>query len=189
MKKFDEFNAQDKIEIKLLENSIFFLTGEIEESNINECIRWIVYENLIVKSDKILTIYINSPGGDLYQAMGLIDMMYNSKIPIRTIGVGSVMSAAFLILASGSRGERYISPNAGVMIHQFSSVDEGKYHDLKSAAREADRLNKRMYEILKRATELDGRTIKQKLLPPSDVYMTAPEMIEYGAADHLLFEE
>jgi ATP-dependent Clp protease protease subunit len=187
MKKFDDFNASDRIDIKLLEGSIHFLVGEIEEENINECIRWLVYENLNPKADKTLTLYINSQGGDLYQALGLIDLMKNSQLPIRTIGYGSVMSAAFLILASGTKGERYIAPNTGIMCHQFSSSEEvGKYHDIKAQRKETDRLNQAMYDVLKEATELDGRIIKTKLLPPHDVYMTASEMIDFGAADHIL---
>lgn len=183
----EEFNAEDRIGITLLESSVYFLVGEIEEDNINDCIRWIAYENLSPKDDKILTIYINSQGGDLYQALGLIDMMRNSVLPIRTIGYGSVMSAAFLILASGTQGERYIAPNTGIMCHQFSSSEEvGKYHDIKAQRRETDRLNQAMYDVLKTSTGLDGRIIKTKLLPPHDVYMTASEMIDFGAADHLL---
>lgn len=187
MKKIDEFNAQDRIEVKLLESSVHFLLGEIDEDNVNECIKWLVFENINPKADKILTLYINSQGGDLYQAFGLIDMMNNSQVPVRTIGYGSVMSSAFLILASGTKGERYIAPNTGIMCHQFSSSEEiGKYHDIKAQRKETDRLNQTMYEILKAATDLDGRTVKNKLLPPHDVYMTAYEMITLNAADHIL---
>jgi ATP-dependent Clp protease protease subunit len=188
MKKINDFNASDRIEIKLLEGSIFFLNGEIDQDNAHSAIKWIVYENLSPKTDKTLTMYINSQGGDLYEALGLIDMMRNSQMPIRTIGYGSVMSAAFLILSSGAKGERYIAPNTGIMCHQMSAAEEsGKYHDIKATRKETDRLNKCMYDILKETTGLDGRIIKSKLLPPHDVYMTASEMIDFGAADHLLF--
>lgn len=187
MKKWEDFNAGDRVDLKLLEGSIHFLTGDIDEDNINDCVRWLVYENLNPKTDKILTLYINSQGGDLYGALGLIDLMQNSQMPVRTIGYGSVMSAAFLILASGTKGERYIAPNTGIMCHQFStSEDVGKYHDIKAARKETDRLNQSMYNVLKSATGLDGRIIKTKLLPPHDVYMSASEMIDFGAADHLL---
>lgn len=186
-KKLEDFNAEDRIGLKLLESSVHFLLGEIDEDNVNECIKWLVFENIDPKEDKVLTLYINSQGGDLYQAFGLIDMMKNSQLPIRTIGFGSVMSAAFLILTSGTKGERYIAPNTGIMCHQMSASEEmGKYHDIKATRKETDRLNKTMYDILKAATDLDGRTIKNKLLPPHDVYMTAYEMISLNAADHIL---
>lgn len=189
-KKIDDFNAGDRIDLKLLESNVHFLIGDICEDNINACIRWLVYENLDPKPDKILTLYVNSQGGDLYEACGLIDLMRNSQIPVRTIGYGSVMSAAFLIVASGSKGERYIAPNTGIMCHQFSMSEEvGKYHDIKAQRKESDRLNRVMYDILKAATELDGRIIKTKLLPPHDVYMTAEEMIAFNAADMLLLND
>lgn len=186
MRKLEDFNSQDRIDLRLLENSIHFLIGEIDEENINQAIKWLVYENLTPKPDKVLTLYINSQGGDLYQAFGLIDMMRNSQMPVRTMGYGSIMSSAFLILASGAKGERYISPNSGIMIHQFSGSTEGKYHDIKAEMKENDMLNKKMYDILKEATGLDGRIIKNKLLPASDVYLSAQEMIDFGAADYLL---
>ena len=78
-KKIEEFNAEDRIDIKLLENSVFFLTGEIAEENIANCIKWLTYENLDTKAEKVLTLYVNSTGGDLYQALALIDMMTTSS--------------------------------------------------------------------------------------------------------------
>ena len=186
-KKLDDFNAYDRQGIKFQEAGVYFLTGEISEDNINDVIKWLAYENIDAKEDRVLTLYINSQGGDLYEALGLIDMMRNSQIPVRTIGYGSVMSAAFLILASGAPGERYITKNCGIMCHQMSCSEEmGKYHDIKATRKETDRLNKAMYDILKETTGLDGRIIKTRLLPAHDVYMTAEEMIAFGAADHIL---
>jgi ATP-dependent Clp protease protease subunit len=185
VKKLEDFNAEDRIDVKLLENSVFFLTGDIEEENIEKCIKWITYENL-GKSDKMLTLYINSQGGDLYQAFALIDIMQTSKYHIRTIGLGSFMSAAFLIFAAGSPGQRYIGKNTGIMCHQFSDSQEGKYHDIKAQAKENELCNSRMVEILKAATNLPTAKIKAKLLPASDVYLTAHELVEYGVADFIL---
>ena len=188
-KKIEEFNAEDRIDITLLKNSVFFLTGDIEEENIAKCIKWITYENLDTKQEKLLTLYVNSVGGDLYQAFALIDIMNTSSHPIRTIGMGAVMSAAFLIVASGSKGERYIAENTGVMCHQFSSGTDGKYHDLKAEMKETDLLNNKMVEILVAATGKVPSYVKKRLLPPTDVYMTASEMVEHGAADQLLGTE
>jgi ATP-dependent Clp protease, protease subunit len=186
-KRLDDFNAQDRQSVKFQDAGVHFLIGEITEDNINDAIKWLTFENLDAKDDRILTLYVNSQGGDLYEAFGLIDMMRNSRIPIRTIGYGSVMSAAFLIVASGAQGERYVTKNCGIMCHQMSVFEEqGKYHDIKATRKETDRLNKAMYDVLKETTGLDGRIIKTKLLPAHDVYMTAEEMIEFGAADQIL---
>ena len=186
-KRLDDFNAHDRQGIKFHEAGIHFLIGEITEDNVNECVKWLAYENIDPKSDRALTLYINSQGGDLYEAFGLIDMMRNSAVPVRTIGYGSVMSAAFLIVASGAPGERYITKNCGIMCHQMSVLEEaGKYHDIKATRKETDRLSKAMYDVLKETTGLDGRIIKTKLLPAHDVYMTAEEMLAFGATDHIL---
>ena len=188
MKKIDEFNADDRISVKLLDNSVHFLTGEIGDENVNDCIKWLVYENLDSK-EKILTLYINSTGGDLYAAFALIDIMQTSSHPVRTIAVGAAMSAAFLILASGSNGERYVGTNTALMCHQFSDATEGKYHDIKATMKDNELTNQKMVDILKEATGLTPGVIKRKLLPPSDVYLTAEEAIELGVADHILGKE
>lgn len=186
-KKLDEFNAQDQQGLKFQDAGVHFLVGEIDEENINEVVKWLTYENINPKSDRVLTLYVNSQGGDLYEALGLIDMMRNSQVPVRTIGYGSVMSAGFLIVAAGYPGERYVTRNCGIMCHQFSMSEEvGKYHDIKATRKEIDRLNKAMITVLKESTDLDEKTIKTKLLPAHDVYMTAEEMLNYGAADHIL---
>lgn len=181
-----DFSATEKIELGLLNNHVHFLCGDIEEENISDAIKWIVYENLNVKQDKVLTLYINSNGGYLSDAFALIDIMRNSTIPIRTIGIGSIASAAFLIFSAGQKGLRYIARNTSIMCHQFSGGNEGKYHDIKAQMRENDLTNQRMVDILKETTDLDSKTIKSKLLPPSDVYLTPQELINYGVADHFL---
>lgn len=183
-KKFDDFNADDRISVKLLENSIFYLYGEIDEDNVAECIKWILYENKESK-DKILTLYINSTGGDLYNAFALIDVMRNSQYPVRTVAIGSAMSAAFLIFAAGHSGERYAAKNCSFMCHQYSDNLAGKHHDLKATMRDGELCNQKMIGVLKEATGMPPSKIKSKLLPASDVYLTAEECIELGIADHL----
>jgi ATP-dependent Clp protease protease subunit len=186
LKKIDEFNAGDRIGVKLLDNSVHFLTGEITSENVEECIKWIVYENLEVK-EKILTLYVNSTGGDLYQAFALIDIMQSSKHSVRTIAIGSIMSAAFLIFTSGTKGERYLAANTGIMCHQFAGGGgDAKFHDLKAEMKENELLNQKMVNILKEATGLTPSRIKSKLLPASDVYMSAQEALDLGIADQLL---
>jgi len=186
VKKLEEFNAEDRIDLKLLENSVHFLSGEINEENIDKCIRWIVYENLDVKISKVLTLYVNSTGGDLYSAFALIDVMKNSTHPVRTIAIGSAMSAAFLIAASGTNGERYAAKNVSYMCHQFTENTEGKYHDLKATMKGNELCNSMMVDVLREATGMAPSVIRKKLLPASDVYLSAAEAVEIGIADHIL---
>ncbi len=186
VKKLEEFIAEDRIDLKLLENHTHFINGEINEESVGAAVKWLIYENLDDSKEKILTLYINSTGGDLYQTFGLIDVMQSSPHIIRCIGIGSIMSAAFLIFASGDKGHRYAAKNTSFMCHQFSSGTDGKYHDLKAEMKETELLNQKMVNILKDATELAPSVIKKKLLPASDVYLTAEEAVEIGVADHIL---
>jgi ATP-dependent Clp protease protease subunit len=187
-KDFDlDVSALEKIGLGLLNSHVHFLTGEIEEENIENAIKWIVYENLICgNSPKTLTMYINSNGGDLNSAFALIDVMKQSKCPIRVVGLGSICSAAFMIFSSGTKGERYIANNTSIMCHQYSDGMEGKHHDIKSRFKELELTNTRMIEVLKENTGLETRTIKSKLLCPTDVWLTAEELIELGVADNFL---
>jgi ATP-dependent Clp protease protease subunit len=126
-------------------------------------------------------------GGDLYQAFALIDIMNTSEYPIRTIGIGTVMSAAFLIVASGTKGERYVAQNASCMCHQLTEGGSDlKYHDVKAAMKETEMSNEKMLNILVATTGKVPSYVKKRLLPPTDVYMTAQEMVEHGAADYIL---
>jgi ATP-dependent Clp protease protease subunit len=187
-KDFDlDVSALEKIGLGLLNSHVHFLTGEIVEENIENAIKWIVYENLICgNSPKTLTMYINSSGGNLNDSLGLIDIMRTSQCPIRTIGIGSICSAAFMIFSSGTKGERYIANNTSIMCHQYTDGMEGKHHDIKSRFKEVELTNTRMIEILKENTGLETRTIKSKLLCPTDVWLTAEELIELGIADSFL---
>lgn len=186
VRKLEDFNADERVQVKLLQNHMHFLTGEINCENVTECIKWITYENLDTKSDKILTLYINSTGGDLYEAFALIDIMKTSNHPIRVIGIGAVMSAAFLIFASGTKGKRYAAINTSFMCHQFTESMESKYHDLKATMKENNLCNAKMVKILQDATDLKPSQIRSKLLTASDIYLTSQEVIELGVADLLI---
>lgn len=185
VKKLEEFNADDRVDVKLLENSTFYFYGEVDEDSVAKVIKWILYENFHHKDTKTLTLYINSTGGNLYDAFALIDVMHHSHHIIRTVGVGSVMSAAFLIFAAGDKGQRHAATNASFMCHQFTETTEGKYHDIKATMKENEFCNLKMINILKEATGLPNAKIKMKLLPASDVYLTAQEVVDLNVADHI----
>ena len=186
VKKLEDFIAVDRIDLKLLECHTYLLNGEINEESVGSCMKWLIYENLDSAKEKILTIYINSTGGDLYQTFALIDVMRSSPHVIRCIGMGAVMSAAFLIFAAADKGQRYASKNTSFMCHQFSSGMDAKYHDLKAEMKETELLNEKMINILKESTGLAPSVIKKKLLSASDVYLTAQEVVALGVADHIL---
>jgi ATP-dependent Clp endopeptidase proteolytic subunit ClpP len=177
--------AYDVIDRGLLDANAYFLNGSIDTASMDYAIKWLIYENS--KAEKhTLTLYINSTGGFLDDAFALIDIMKSSKHYIRTVGIGNVMSSAFLIFAAGTKGFRIIGKNTNVMSHQYYDVVDGKHHDIKAYMKTAETTNNRMVQLLKDSTELDTATIKRKLLPPSDVWLTPQELIDLGVADHIL---
>ena len=178
-----EFAAVDRIDIKLYENNIHFLTGEIEDFNIEQTIRWIISENLDKDNSEPLELWVNSIGGDLYQGFALIDVMKSSRRPIKTVGVGSIQSCGFLIFVSGTKGLRTIHKNTGIMCHQYSGGSSGKHHDLKASMREGVLCDQRMLNILKDATGLSTAKVKSKLLTTTDVYLSAEELVALNGAD------
>ena len=180
----DIVTVDDKIELGFLENHVHFINGDINEESAGKAIRWIVYENL--KSEEPLTLYINSDGGNLPDAFALIDVMRVSKAPIRTIAIGSICSSAFLIFAAGTRGQRFVGQNTISMCHQFTDSPTGKYHDLKTKLKENERVNNLMIRLLTDCSDLTEKEVKTKLLPPSDVWLSAEELVELGIADSIL---
>jgi ATP-dependent Clp protease protease subunit len=172
----------DDVEWTLHNAGSYYLTGDVDEHSIAPIIKWILAENITMRH-KQLNIFINSLGGDLYQAFGLIDVMKSSKIPVATFGIGSLMSAAFLIFISGNKGQRSLTKNTSVMSHQFSTYYEGKEHDVKASEKETRYIKQRMLDVIKESCAMDERMIKRKLLPPSDVWLSAEECVELGVAD------
>ena len=183
MEPSDMMMASEKINSVLLNNHINFLVGEINEHSASEIIKWIIYENTINEPDKILTLYINSDGGSLSDALALIDIMRTSNYPIKTVGIGSIISAAFLIFSCGTKGMRVIAKNSSIMCHQYSGNIGGKQHDMQAIIKEIDLTNTRIVNILKDVSNLSVKMVNIKLLPPSDVWMTPEELVECGIAD------
>ncbi|MBK93618.1 MAG: hypothetical protein CMP33_05185 [Rickettsiales bacterium] len=186
MKKYEHYSVEDRIDVSLFDNDIHYLNGELSEENIGKCIKWIIANNLQKKPKKTLKLYLNTVGGDLYETFALIDVMRDSYHHISTIGIGAVMSAGFLILASGKQGERYIGKNAGIMNHQHSDTIESKMHDMKAQMKENNNCEQRCMQILRDATGYSLADVRKKFNNPSDQYLTAKQLVEFKIADHIL---
>ena len=128
---------------------------------------------------------ICSPGGDLSAAFALIDVMRGSSIPIKTTGLGMIASAGLLIFMSGEKGKRLLTPNTSILSHQFSWGSFGKEHELFAAVKEFDLTTKRMIKHYKKCTGLSDKDIRQYLLPPQDVWLSAPEALKLGICDNV----
>lgn len=176
-------------DLPILDNAPFerhnhFLTGEIDGEKAEGVIRWILSENMN-SNLQALHLYINSEGGSLNDALAIIDIMHRSVIPIVTVGLGSVMSAGFLIFSSGTKGHRLIGKNASLMCHQFTHELSGKYHDIKTTFMETERINERMVDVLHLACGMNKPHIRAKLLKPTDVWLSPEDVIKLGIADYI----
>jgi ATP-dependent Clp endopeptidase proteolytic subunit ClpP len=177
--------AFDVIDRGILDSNSYFLNGSINSEAVDYAIKWLIYENS-KPTQHTLTLYINSVGGYLDDAFALIDMMKSSKHYIRTVGIGNIMSSAFLIFAAGTKGFRIVGKNTNAMSHQYSDGIDGKHHDLKAYMKSAEATNTRMVEFLKESTGLSANIIRRRLLPPSDVWLSPQELIDLNIADHIL---
>jgi ATP-dependent Clp protease protease subunit len=175
--------GMEKTEEVTFDDHNHFLMGEVNRESIEKAIRWILMGSQKQSSEHPMKLYINSEGGDLADAFALIDVMRTSPIPIATVGMGNLMSSAFMIFAAGTLGKRAIGKNTSIMIHQFSHDYANKYHDMKSYSEEMDRINYRMTAELSRTGGLSNKEVETKLLGPSDVWLSAEQMVELGFAD------
>lgn len=170
----------------LNDHGIMVLMGEINHDSIKPIIEWILLENYVKKKKlKELLLMICSEGGDMEPAFALIDVMRNSKIPIKTVGLGQIASCGLLIFLAGSKGRRVLTPNTSILSHQFSWGSEGKSHELFATMKEFELTQQRMIKHYQNCTELDVDTIKTVLLPPHDVYLSAEEALKYNICDHV----
>lgn len=181
-------SAGDVIDTSLLNQRIHFITGEVNSDTIRYAMVWLLYAETSLEIGRPLTFVINSCGGSLYDAFGLIDMMRVSKHKIRTVGVGNIMSCAALILMAGTRGLRIVSKNAGILSHQFSAGFEGKKHELDAHMKELDFCETRLCQIIQEccSEHMDHEKIKTTLLPPTDVWLQPQDLVALGMVDQLL---
>ncbi len=158
---------------------------DIDTGSCRAAIEFILENNFNneVKKPKELNLIVCSPGGDLSSAFALIDVMRGSSIPIKTTGLGMIASAGLLIFISGQKGKRVLTPNTSILSHQFSWGSFGKEHELFAAVKEFDLTTKRMIKHYKKCTGLSDKDIRQYLLPPQDVWLSASEALKLGICD------
>lgn len=180
------YNINDDPSFLLQKRGVYVLMSEIDQSNVKPVIEWILYENCVVKKKKTeLQLIICSNGGDTSAAFALIDIMRSSMIPVKTVGLGVIASAGLLVFIAGTRGRRFLSPNTSILSHQFSWWSEGKVHELIAQVKEYELLHRRMVEHYKVCTGLSLEKIKEKLLPPEDVYLDSSEALKLNLCDYI----
>jgi ATP-dependent Clp protease protease subunit len=163
--------------------AVMVLGTEVTAEVCSELIAEIITINFMDEDERpdIINLLITSPGGDMDAAIGLINTMGGSSVPIRTIALGRAASAALCILMAGDH--RVVTPWTNLMSHQFSSAMEGTYTDLKTAADEFNKYYKKMVDIYATFTKQPKKKIEADLLNHTDVFLTPDEAKEYGIVD------
>ncbi|HTH71851.1 MAG TPA: ATP-dependent Clp protease proteolytic subunit [Candidatus Pristimantibacillus sp.] len=168
---------------RLLKDRIIFLGTDVNEHTAN----LIVAQLLFLQAEdpkKDIFLYINSPGGSVYDALAIYDTMQFVTNDIQTFGIGVQASAAAFLLCSGSKGKRHLLPEATVMIHQPSSGTRGKVTDMEIDLKESLRIKARMNEIMAANTGQKVEKIKEDM--ERDYWMTAEEAQKYGLVDKVI---
>jgi ATP-dependent Clp endopeptidase proteolytic subunit ClpP len=159
----------------LASNGVYVLMEEITMESCRNCLTWIMNHNLAETRLPQLTLIINSPGGDVHAAFALIDTMKASTIPIKTVGLGLIASCGFLLFIAGKKGSRILTPNTAILSHQYSWGSAGKEHELYARVKEFELSTNRMIEHYKKCIGMSEKQIREILLPPQDVWLSAKE--------------
>jgi len=135
-----------------------------------------------------IKFYISTYGGSADDMMAIYDIMRLTKLnrDIETIGMGKIMSAGTLILASGTQGKRKIMKNCRVMLHAVSAGSMGTIHNLQNEMEEIQNIQDSYIRTLCAETLLTKRQLKKMLDQKVNVYLTAEEAVEYGLADEVI---
>jgi ATP-dependent Clp protease protease subunit len=169
---------------RLLNDRIIFLGTPVTA----EVANLIVAQLIHLESDdpdKDISLYINSPGGDVYAGMAIYDTMRYVRSEIQTICFGMAMSMGAILLAGGAKGKRIALPNSKIMIHQgHTSGFEGQATDVEIRAREILALQRRMEELLAADTGHTPERIHDDT--QRDNFMTSGEALSYGLIDRVV---
>ncbi len=169
----------------LLKDNILFLGTPINDDVANlVCAKLLHLES--ENPDRDISLYINSPGGDVNAMFAIYDTMTYIKPDVATICFGQAASAAAILLAAGAPGKRLALPNARILLHQPYTGAQGQVSDLEIAAAEIERLKHALEKILAHHTGQPIEKIEQDT--DRDFVMTAHEAKEYGIIDEVIAE-
>jgi len=168
---------------RLLKENIVFIGTPIDDTVANLiCAQLLHLES--ENPDRDISLYINSPGGDINALFAIYDTMQYIKPDVTTICFGQAASAAAVLLAAGTHGKRLALPHSRVLIHQPYAGASGQVSDIELASREIQRLKTQLEEILARHTGQDAERIHADT--DRDFVMTAAEAKEYGIIDEVI---
>ncbi len=167
----------------LLKERIIFVGSAINDQVANLVVAQLLYLNQ-TDPDKAIQMYINSPGGSIYAGLAILDTMNMVSNPISTVAVGVTASFGTVLLAGGTKGQRYALPHSTIHLHQPLGGTEGQASDIEIMAKEILRLKASLNNFFAKVTGQPLEVIQRDT--DRDFYMTAEQALEYGLIDKIL---
>ena len=169
---------------RLLEDRVVFLSGQITNELANLVVAQLIY---LESKDptKDISLYINSPGGEVTAGLAIFDTMRYIRCDVSTICIGMAASMGAFLLASGAKGKRYALPNSEIMIHQVLGGSQGQASDVEIQTKQLLKIKRKLNKLLaenvgKKLEEVERDTDR-------DNYLTAEEAKEYGIVDQVFY--
>ena len=168
---------------RLLNERIIFLGDQVNDQTANLVVAQLLY--LAYADPKAdISLYINSPGGSVYDGLAIYDTMNLIKPDVATYGIGLQASMGAFLLSSGAKGKRFTLPHAKVMIHQPSSGTRGKVTDMEIDLKESLEVKEMLAKILAKNT--GQKLAKVKADMERDYWMSPDEALKYGLIDQIV---
>ena len=168
---------------RLLNERIIFLGEDVNEHTANSVVAQLLHL-AYVDPQADISLYINSPGGSVYDGMAIYDTMNFIKPDVATYGIGLQASMGAFLLSSGAKGKRFCLPHAKVMIHQPSSGTHGKVTDMEIDMKETLEGKEMLAKIMAKNTGQKLAKVKSDM--ERDYWMTPDEAVKYGLIDKVL---
>lgn len=168
---------------RLLNERIIFLGEEVNEHIANSVVAQLLHL-AYVDPQADISLYINSPGGSVYDGMAIYDTMNFIKPDVATYGIGLQASMGAFLLSSGAKGKRFCLPHAKVMIHQPSSGTHGKVTDMEIDMKETLEVKEMLAKIMAKNTGQKLAKVKSDM--ERDYWMAPDEAVKYGLIDKVL---
>lgn len=168
---------------RLLNDRIIFLGEEINSVSANLVVAQLLHLES-QDAEKDISLYINSPGGEVYSGLAILDTMNFIKPQVSTICVGMAASMAAVLLSGGAKGKRFCLPHSKVMIHQPSGGAQGQQTEIEIVAEEIKKTRRELNQILSDASSQPIEKVQADT--ERDNYLTAAEALDYGLIDRIV---
>jgi len=166
------------------DNRIIYMSGEFNEATAKDVITHLItLENKDPSKD--ILMYIDSYGGQVHSFLAMHDIIKMLRCNVATVAIGKTMSCGQMLLISGTKGKRFVTPNARVLMHEISNATWGKLSDLEVDINETKELRKILEDMIVKYTKIKKSELKKIMV--RDSYFSAQEALKLGVVDHIIY--